>query len=394
MEAIFKGLRVLDFGRFIAAPWCSAILADLGADVIRVEKREGGEDRFVQLVGPNGAGAGFLATNRNKRSLTLDTTSEEGRAVAAKLIRTADIVVTNMPDTAMRANGLDYETLKSIRSDIILATATAFGRGGPYSNRVGFDGIGQVMSGAVHRTGPPEHPYRTAVPYIDYTTGLCLTIGTMAAIIHRNATGEGQVVEAALLPSALMIANGLLVEEAILRQNRGRRGNVGQAIGPADIFRVKDGWVLLQITGQPMFKRWCRLVGKEEWFSDPRFADDDLRSRNIDELNAHMAEWCGDMTVVELMDRFEAARLPGSPVLSPLEAVNDPHVQAMGYLKPLSYPGLPEPAPIIETPFRLSATPGTIRHRAPTIGEHTDAVLAELGFDAAAIAGLRQRGVL
>ncbi len=394
MQQVFKGLHVLDFGRFIAAPFCSAIFADLGADVIRIEKREGGEDRWVQSVGPNGAGAGYLSNNRNKRAMTLDTTTPEGQEIARKLIATADIVVANMPDEAMKANGLDYASLKAIKPDIILASATAYGRGGPYSQRVGFDGIGQVMSGAVYRTGPPEQPYRTAVPYVDYTTALCLALGTMAALIHRNATGEGQEVEAALLSSALMMSNALCIEQAILKQNRGRFGNKGVAIGPSDLFPVGDGWVLIQITGQPMFKRWCRLVEREEWSADPRFADDELRARNIDVLNGRMTGWCQGKTIPDVMAALDSARIPGSPVLSPQQAIDDPHVQAMGYLKPLDYPGLPAPAPVIETPFRLSATPPTIRERAPTLGEHTYALLGELGYDASAVAGLRERGVV
>lgn len=394
MVQVFEGLRVLDFGRFIAAPLCGALFADLGADVIRIEKREGGEDRWVQAVGPNGAGASYLSSNRNKRSMTLDTTTAEGSEVARRLIATADIVLANMPDQAMRANGLDYETLKSIKPDIILASATAFGKGGPYSDRVGFDGIGQVMSGAVHRTGSPEQPYRTAVPYIDYMTGLCLTIGTMAALAHRTATGEGQEVEAALLPSALMVSNALLIDEAINGKDKGRVGNRGMAIGPSDLFRVEGGWYLVQITGQPMFKRWCRLVDRQEWFEDPRFADDELRAENIEVLNERMAQWCEGKSVDEVTAELDKVRLPGSPVLSPRQVIADPHVTAMGYLKPVDYPGLERPAPVIETPFRLSATPGTIRARAPLVGEHTDALLAELGYSGAEIAILRERNII
>ncbi|MFC3172653.1 CaiB/BaiF CoA transferase family protein [Novosphingobium bradum] len=394
MQQVFKGLRVLDFGRFIAAPWCSAILADLGADVIRVEKREGGEDRWVQSVGPNGASAGYLSNNRNKRSLTLDTTTPEGRAIAAKLVASADVVIANMPDEAMAANGLDYETLKAIKPDIILASATAYGRGGPYSKRVGFDGVGQVMSGAVYRTGAPEQPYRTAVPYVDYSTALSLTIAVMAAIIHRNATGEGQQVEAALLPSALMISNALCIEQAILKKDAGRVGNRGMAIGPSDLFAVGDGWILVQVTGQPMFKRWCRLMEREEWFTDPRFADDEQRAANIAPLNARMSEWCQGKTMEQAMAALGEARVPASPVLSPQQVLDDPHVQAMGYLKPLDYPGLPSPAPVIETPFRMSATPPSIRTRAPTVGEHTDALLADLGYSEADIAALHERAIV
>jgi crotonobetainyl-CoA:carnitine CoA-transferase CaiB-like acyl-CoA transferase len=394
VKQVLKGLRVLDFGRFIAAPWCSAILADMGAEVIRIEKREGGEDRWVQAVVPDGVGAGYLQFNRNKRSMTLDTTKPEGRDIARKLIATADVVAANMSEQAMRDNGLDYASLKAVKPDIILASATAYGRGGPYSERVGFDGIGQVMSGAVYRTGAPDQPYRTAVPYVDHASALSLTIGVMMALYHRNATGEGQEVEAALLPIALSISNALVIEEVIAGRSRKRIGNKGMAIGPCDLFLVDDGWILIQVTGQGMFKRWCRLVGEEAWFADPRFANDDLRAVNGDVLNDRMQRWCEGKTVLEAMSALDAARIPGSPMLSPLQAAQDLHVQAMGFFTPLDYPGLPRPAPVIQTPFNLSATPGTIRSRAPTLGEHTDELMAELGYDAAQIAVLRSQAVI
>lgn len=179
MGVLDGGVRVLDYGRFIAAPWCSALLADMGADVVRIEKREGGEDRWVQSVTSGGGEGGtFLQCNRNKRSLTLDTTTDEGKEITRKLVAAADIVVANMPAAGMRANGLDYETLREVKPDIILASATAYGEGGPYSDRIGFDGAGQVMSGAVYRQGGlPEQPIRTVVPYADFGTALTMTIG-------------------------------------------------------------------------------------------------------------------------------------------------------------------------------------------------------------------------
>jgi crotonobetainyl-CoA:carnitine CoA-transferase CaiB-like acyl-CoA transferase len=366
----------------------------MGADVIRIEKREGGEDRWVQAVAPNGVGAGFLQCNRNKRSMTLDTTTAEGREIARELIATSDVVVANMPDQAMRENGLDYASLRAVKRDIILACATAYGRGGPYSERVGFDGIGQVMSGAVYRTGLPDQPIKTAVPYADHATALALTIATMMALFYRQATGEGQEVEAAILLSALTISNPLLIEQAILQTHRGRIGNKGMAIGPADLFRVTDGWILVQVAGQAMFKRWCRLIGEPEWFTDSRFGNDELRATHVDVLNDAMQRWCEGKMVAEAMQELDAARIPASPMLSPQQAMDDPHVQAMGYLKLMQYPGLPRPAPIAETPFRMSATPGTIRARAPSLGQHTDVVLSELGYGQAAIAELRQRGVI
>jgi crotonobetainyl-CoA:carnitine CoA-transferase CaiB-like acyl-CoA transferase len=395
MDQVLKGIRVLDFGRFIAAPWCASLLADLGADVIRVERREGGEDRWVTPVSDTGDGATFLQCNRNKRSITLDTTKPEGAAITRKLVAQADVVVVNMPEASLKANGLDYATLKSIKPDIIVAIGTAFGNGGPYSERIGFDGIGQVMAGGVYRSGTKDQPSRTVVPYNDYGTALLLAFGVMAALYHRKSTGEGQLVEGSLLATALMMMNSYLLEEAVLRLDRPPQANRGAAAAPADLYRCKGGkWVLIQVGGQPMFKRWCKMVGKEEWFTDPRFTDDLARGTNGAVLNDFMQEWCSTRTKDEVLAAMESFKIPGSVVLSPLEALDDPHIKAMKYLEYINYPGAPRPAPIIETPVRLSKTPGTIRTLPPRLGEHTDAIMKELGFKDAEIADLRGKAII
>lgn len=392
---VLDGVRVLDYGRFIAAPWCSALLADMGADVVRVEKREGGEDRWVQSVTEGGEGATFLQCNRNKRSLTLDSTTEEGAEITRKLVAGADIVVANMPAAGMRASGIDYDTLRAVKSDIILASATAYGEGGPYSERIGFDGAGQVMSGAVYRQGLPDQPLRTVVPYTDFGTALTLTIGVMMALYHRDRTGQGQHVQGALLPTAMMSSNAFLIERDLLGIDKPRMGNRGTSVAPCDLYRTKDGgWVLLQVAGQPMFKRWCRLVGREDLFADARFADDDLRWEHGDVLNDIMQQWCADQTKAEVLERLEAAKLPAAPMHSTQDVLDDPHVQAMGYLQRVPFPGAAREVPISETPFRLSATPGTIRRRAPLLGEHTDEVLDEIGYSSENIAGLRAHGIV
>jgi crotonobetainyl-CoA:carnitine CoA-transferase CaiB-like acyl-CoA transferase len=391
---VLDGVRVLDYGRFIAAPWCSALLADMGADVLRVEKREGGEDRWVQSVTSGGEGGTFLQCNRNKRSLTLDSTTPEGADITRRLVAQSDIVIANMPAAGMRASGLDYESLRAVKPDIILASATAYGEGGPYSDRIGFDGAGQVMSGAVYRQGLPELPIRTVVPQADFGTALTLTIGVMMALYHRSQTGQGQHVEGALLPTALMLSNAFLIERELLGVDKPRSANRGTSVAPCDLYEVTDGWVLLQIAGQPMFKRWCRLIGREDLFDDPRFADDDSRWQHGDALNDLMQQWCSGKTRAEVLDQLEAAKLPAAPLNSPQEVLDDPHVQAMGYLKRVPFPGASRPVPLIETPFRLSATPGSIRRRAPLLGEHTDEVLAEIGYSTSEITDMRRNGII
>lgn len=394
MAGVLDGIRVLDYGRFIAAPWCSALLADMGADVLRVEKREGGEDRWVQSVTEGGEGGTFLQCNRNKRSLTLDSTTAEGAEITRRLVARSDIVIANMPLAGMRASKLDYETLREIKPDIILASATAYGEGGPYSDKIGFDGAGQVMSGAVYRQGLPDQPIRTVVPQADFGTALTLTIGVMMALFHRNQTGRGQHVEGALLPTSLMMSNAFLIERHLLGVDKPRMGNRGASVAPCDLYEVADGWVLMQTAGQPMFKRWCRLIGREDLIDDPRFVDDDSRWAHGDFLNDLMQDWCTGKTKAEVLTALESAKLPAAPLHSPQEVLDDPHVQAMGYLKPVPFPGASRDVPIIETPFRMSETPGTIRRRAPLLGEHTDEVLTELGYDATEVAGLREREIV
>jgi crotonobetainyl-CoA:carnitine CoA-transferase CaiB-like acyl-CoA transferase len=289
---------------------------------------------------------------------------------------------------------LDYQSLKAIRPDIILTTATAFGGPGPWSDRVGFDGVGQVMSGAVYMTGAGDPPYRAAVNWVDFGTALHCAFGTLAALIERGKSGRGQIVEGALLATALTFTNATLIEQAVIAANRVPTGNLGQTAAPSDIYRTKDGWVLCQVTGQPLFDRWARLMGEDDWLKDPRFADDLKRGDNGAVVSKRMARWCAERTTQEAVDTLAAARISAGPVLSPQQALEHPHIRAAGFMQHVDYPGLPNPAPVARVAVRLSQTPGEIVTRPPTLGEHTDFVLKDLGYDSAAIAVLREKGVI
>jgi crotonobetainyl-CoA:carnitine CoA-transferase CaiB-like acyl-CoA transferase len=395
VAGVLEGIRVLDFGRYIAGPYCAALLAEHGAEVIRIEKREGSEDRFqAPLTAAGDGGALFLQMNRNKLGLTLDPMRPEGQEVVRRLVATADVVVANLPPQTLAAMKLDYESLTAVKPDIILTTVTAYGRGGPYSERVGFDGIGQVMSGAVYMTGTEDQPYRAQVAWVDFGTALHCAFGTMAALMARKATGKGQWVEGALLATAVTFCNALLIEQAVIERNRVPTGNRGQTSAPVDIFRTRDGWILCQVVGNPLFRRWARLMGEEHWLTDERFKDDISRGDNGSVVSERMGRWCAERTTAEALEILGAAKIPAGPVLKPQQTLDDPHIRAMGFFQPVEFPGTPRPAPVARVPVWLSGTPGSIRRRAPTLGEHTDAILTELGYDRDAIAALRAAGVV
>jgi len=312
-----------------------------------------------------------------------------GSQVLRRLVETADVVIANLPAEALVDMGLDYASVSAIRPDIILTSISAFGPNGPYSKRVGFDGVGQAMCGAAYLSGTPGQPMKAAASWVDMTTAILSAFGTLAALQERARTGRGQEVRSSLLGTALTTFNWLLMEEALTGLGREATGNRSQSGGPADFFRTRDGWITVQVIGDPLFRRWTALVGEPDWLNDERFQSDAARAKNGAVLSERTARWCGSLTTAEAVAALERARIPAGPILSPRQVLEDVHVRETNMLTPMDYPGLEAPAPLVFAGLQLGETPSGLRRRAPQLGEHTTEILTSLGYSGAEIDALR-----
>ena len=394
MSGVLEGVKVLDFGRYIAGPFCGALLADYGAEVIRIERVTGSEDRYVTPVSEDGQGAMFLQLNRNKLGLTLNPTKEKGQEIVKKLVQKSDIVIANLPEQTLKSMGLDYEELKEINPGIILTSNTAFGTTGPYAERVGFDGVAQAMSGAMDMTGEPEQPTKAYAPYVDFCSASLAAFGTLLAYLEKQKTGKGQRVQTSLLQTALTTTNSLLIEQEILNINRVASLNRAQTSGPSDTFKTKDGWILVQTVGGPLFERWVNLMGEKDWLEDKRFKDDLSRGENGHLISERMSEWCAERTSKEAIMELEGSRIPVGEVLKASETLKEEHILKKGSFVKLNYPTMDKEYSVVGPAVELSENPGVIKSRSPQLGEHNEEILSGLGYSQDEITQLKSERII
>ena len=394
MSGILEGVKVLDFGRYIAGPFCGALLADYGAEVIRIERVNGSEDRYVTPVSNDGQGAMFLQLNRNKLGLTLNPTKDKGKEIVKRLVERSDIVIANLPEQTLKSMGLNYEDLKSINPGIILTSNTAFGTTGPYAERVGFDGVAQAMSGAMDMTGDPEKPTKAYAPYVDFCSASLAAFGTLLAFLEKQKTGKGQRVQTSLLQTALTTTNSLLIEQEILNVNREASMNRAQTSGPSDTFKTKDGWILVQTVGRPLFERWANLMGEDHWLNDKKFEDDLSRGENGLIISERMAEWCSQRTSAEAIKELESSRIPVGEVLKANETLHEEHILKKGSFIKMKYPTMDKEYSVVGPAIDLSENPGEIRTRSPELGEHNIEILSGLGYSQEEIDQLKEDRII
>ena len=401
MTKVLEGVRVLDFGRFIAAPYCGMILADMGAEVIRIDRPKGEEDRRVGLTAPNGENLSYQSYARNKQGLSLNVLRKDdpgARKVLEDLVKVSDVFLHNFSPGAVKAFNLGYDDMKALKPDIVYAGVSCYGSDGPYSERVGFDQIAQFFSGVAALSGYPDNPpTRSALPWVDYSTALCTTIGILLALRHRDATGEGQMVDCALLQTAVSFAAPFIAEADVLGRERPRIGNRTCYYGPTDLYKCKDGgYVYIATTMEGMWRNLMRVIGKAEFLENPNYADDLERFERRDEIDPHVAAWMAEYSVEEVVEIMEENRIPCGEYRSTAQVSSDPQVQ---YRRMLEYCDLEHPClenvPVSGIPIGLSKTPGSVDKRAPKLGEHTDHYLKDLlGYDDETITKLTESGAV
>jgi crotonobetainyl-CoA:carnitine CoA-transferase CaiB-like acyl-CoA transferase len=404
--AILQSIRVLDLTRVVAGPWCTQVLADLGADVIKVERPEGGDDtRRVSpfVVAADGTktndSAFFMGSNRGKRSLTVDIATPEGAQLLRELAAQCDVFIENYKVGALKRYGLDYESIKAIRPDIIYCSVTGFGQEGPYASRPAYDSVLQAMGGLMSTCGLPDGepgagPMRAAVPITDIFTGLYAAIGILAAVIHHKQTGEGQYIDAAMIDVTTAINGHLALGYLMTGTVPQRQGNNNPITAPSEVFRGADGYFSMSAGNSGQFTSLMATLGIDAATAqDPRFANNIERIRHRKELHEILEAQTVRQPVMHWIDALSAANVPCAPIYDMQQLLADPHVQGRELVLQVPHASGVD-VPLLRSPFRLSASP--VQHKAPPmLGQHTDEVLSrDLGRSVDEIEQLRRARVI
>jgi len=400
MTAALQDVVVLDLSRVLAGPWSTQNLADLGADVIKVERPDAGDDTrhwgppfATDLDGRPGDAAYFFCANRGKRSLTLDFTVEQGRAVLLELVKKADILVENYKVGGLKKYGLDYETLSQINPNLIYCSITGFGQTGPYAARPGYDALIQAMGGLMSITGEPDEipgggPQKVGVAVVDILTGLYATSAILAALYHRTRTGQGQHIDIALLDVQVATLANQASNFLIGGQVPGRLGSAHPSIVPYQPFACVDGHIMLAIGNDTQFANLCRAAGCAELAGDPNYATNAARVRNRAQLVPLLQERLALKTIDQWCELAIQHGFPCGPINTVDRVFEDEQVQARQMRVDVDSAGYGSVG-LVASPMRFSETPVRYDAAPPTLGEHTEAVLAELGVDAERLAELR-----
>ena len=386
------GIRVIDLSRVIAGPWCGALLADLGADVVKVEDTGPGDESRTWPPHKDGEAAAYLLFNRNKRGIALDLKTPEAVEVVKRLVKTADVVIENFRTGTMESFGLGYEVLSAINPRLIYCSVSAFGRTGPRKDSPGYEALMQAFSGIMSITGEPGgQPVRAGVSFLDLTTGILCALGVSNAIIQRQRTGLGQRVDGSLLETAVSLlafhAEGYLLTGALPRA----LGSGHPSLSPYRNFKCRDGqWIFIAAANDRFWQKLAKALGLTDLAADPRFEKNQGRVANRAELEGILEKTIGALDREPLLKRLEEADVPATPVNTVDQVMNDPQTAERGIVQRVTHPKLGE-IPVVGTPLHFSRMSPGVRRAAPLRGEHTDTVLTDLGYSTAEIKTLRDK---
>ncbi|WP_187972110.1 CaiB/BaiF CoA transferase family protein [Aquibium microcysteis] len=379
------GIRVLELARILAGPWAGQLLADLGADVIKVENPDGGDDTrkwgppFVQGAdGENLSAAYYHSTNRGKRSIAIDFSTPEGAAIVRRIAASSDVMIENFKLGGLKKYGLDYESLKAINPKLVYCSITGFGQTGPYAPRAGYDFIIQGMAGMMSITGAPGgEPQKAGVAISDIFTGLYSVIAIQAALRHAEATGEGQWIDMALYDTQISVLGNQNLNYLVSGVPPVQMGNAHMNIAPYEVLPLKDGHFILAAGNDGQFQRFCKVVGLDALPADPDFATNPARVSNRVRLRERLIAALAGWTKAELLPKLDAAAVPASPINDIAEMFSDPQTVARGMRMDLD-DGHGTRLPSVRAPMLMSATPPVYERPSPRLGEHTAEILAEL----------------
>ena len=407
--AALAGIKVLDLSRVLAGPWCTQLLADLGADVVKVERPVAGDDTrpwgppFLQRDDGSSSqeASYFTACNRNKRSVTIDISTPDGQQLIRQMAMQADVLVENFKVGGLAQYGLDYDSLRAVNPRLIYCSVTGFGQSGPYAERAGYDLMVQAMCGLMSITGhaddaPGGGPLKVGVAVIDVFTGLYASNAILAALHARQSSGRGQHIDMALLDVGMAVLANQAAGYLATGESPGRAGNIHPSLAPYQDFPTADGNVLLAIGNDGQFARFCAAIGEPGWAQDERFATNTARVHNRQALLQRMQPVMKTRSTAEWIALLQDKAVPCGPINTIAQAFDDPQVRARGIRVELprqTQDGISHVAGVA-SPLRLSETPAVLRSAPPALGQHTDEVLAEIGMSPLSIESLRARGVI
>ena len=380
------GVKVLELAQIMAGPTCGMLLADLGADVVKVERIPGGDDtRTMDRPKVNGESAAFMAMNRNKRGIAFNLKVPAAQEALKRMVRQADVLTENYRKGTMEKLGLGYESLRKINPALIYCSISGFGRTGPYAERGGYDLIAQGMSGLMAMTGEPGRaPVKHGAPTCDINAGMLGALGVVAAYVHRLKTGEGQLVDTSLFEAGIHQTFWHAAIYFATGESLGPSGSAHILSAPYQAFKAADGWLTIGGANQANWERLVRVLEAPEWLKDPRFASNSERMKHLGALVPLMNERIGKRKLGELLAALDAAGVPCGPINSIAQVASDPQALAREMVVELDHPRAGRTR-ALGLPVKLSATPGGVRRPAPTYGQHTREVLGEFGFSSAEI---------